>query len=114
MNDLFSCTKPSWRKPCDVLLAKLEKVGPEVEAIANSTYVNLLRAKKKLGILQPASAIGLHIRLSLKGQAPARRFEASGEWNVIVTHRVRNEDAEHIDAEVLAWLEREYDTAAPS
>lgn len=68
MNDLFFCTKPSWRKPCDALLAKLERVGPDVEAIANSTYVNHLRAKKKLGILQPASATGLHIGINLKGQ----------------------------------------------
>jgi hypothetical protein len=59
-----------------------------------------LRAKKKFGILQPASASRLDIGIKLKGQAPAGRFEAPSDWNAIVTNRVRIEDAKDIDAEV--------------
>ncbi len=114
MDDLFFGTKAPWRKPCVALVVKLAKVGPDVGAIANCTYLNLLRAKKKLGILQPASAARLDIGIKLKGQAPAGRFEASGDCNAMVLHRVRMEDARDIDAEVLAWLERAYDAAAPN
>jgi hypothetical protein len=112
LDDLFSGTKASWRKPGEALIAKVANFGPDVEALANSTYVNLLRAKKKFGILQPASASRLDIGIKLKGQAPAGRFEAAGDWNAMVTHRVRIEDAKDIDAEVLAWLKRAYEAAA--
>ena len=103
-DDLFSGTKASWRKPCDALITKIAKFGPGVEAVANSTYVNLLRAKLKFGILQPASASRLDIGIKLKGQAPMGRFEPAGDWNAMVTHRVRIDDAEEIDDEVLSWL----------
>jgi hypothetical protein len=36
MDDLFSGTKASWRKPCDALVAKLAKGGPDVEAALTS------------------------------------------------------------------------------
>jgi hypothetical protein len=111
LDDLFSGTKASWRKPTDALVTKIAKFGPDVEAVANSTYVNLLCAKKKFGILQPASASRLDIGIKLKGQAPDGRFEAAGDWNAMVTHRVRIEDAKEIDAEVLAWLRRAHDAA---
>ncbi|HVH86722.1 MAG TPA: DUF4287 domain-containing protein [Terriglobales bacterium] len=112
LDDLFSGTKASWRKPCTVLLAKIAKWGPDVEVVANSTYVNLLRAKKKFGILQPSSASRLDIGIKLKGQAPTGRFESAGDWNAMVTHRVRIEDAKDIDAEVLTWLKRAHEAAA--
>jgi hypothetical protein len=104
LDDLFSGTKAAWRKPCDSLIAKIAKFGPDVEAVANSTYVNLLRAKKKFGILQPASASRLDIGIKLNGQTPAGRFEPAGDWNAMVTHRVRIDDAEEIDSEVQSWL----------
>jgi hypothetical protein len=114
LDELFSGTKASWRKPSDALVTKIAKFGPDVEALANSTYVNLLRAKKKFGILQPASASRLDIGVKLKGQAPVGRFEAAGDWNAMVTHRVRIEDAKDIDAELLGWLKRAYDAAIAS
>jgi hypothetical protein len=114
MNDLFFDSKVSWRKPCDALMAKHAQLGPDVEMIANSTHVNLLRAKKKFGILQPASAAHLDIGIKLKGQAPADRIEAAGDWDAMVTHRVRINDAKGIDAELLAWLTRAYDAAPPN
>jgi uncharacterized protein DUF4287/uncharacterized protein DUF5655 len=113
LDDLFSATKASWRKPCDALITKITKWGPDVEVAANSTYVNLLRAGKKFGILQPASASRLDIGIKLKGQAPAGRFEPAGEWNAMVTHRVRIDDAEQIDAEVLAWLKQAFAAVHP-
>jgi uncharacterized protein DUF4287/uncharacterized protein DUF5655 len=114
LDELFGGAKASWRAPCDALVAKIMRFGSDVEAVANSTYVNLLRAKRKFGILQPAAASRLDVGIKLKGQAPDGRFEASGDWNAMVTHRVRIGDAKHIDAEVLAWLRRAYDAAIAS
>ena len=111
LDDLFSGTKVSWRKPCDSLITKIMKWGPDVEATANSSYVNLLRAKRKFGILQPASASRLDVGIKLKGQAPAGRFEPAGDWHAMVTHRVRIDDAEEIDAELRSWLRNAYRAA---
>lgn len=38
------------------------------------------------------------------------RLEPAGSWNSIVTHRVKISAAKEIDADVLEWLKRAYDT----
>jgi hypothetical protein len=109
MDELFAGAKGSWRAPCDALITKIATFGPEVEANANSTYVNLLHGKKKFGILQPATAARLDIGIKLKGEAASRRFEPAGDWNAMVTHRVRIAGAGEIDAELIGWLKRAYE-----
>jgi hypothetical protein len=111
MDELFAGTKALWRAPCDALIAKITKFGPDIEASANSTYVNLLHGTKKFGILQPASAARLDIGIKLKGQAATGRFESACDWNAMVTHRVRVESAKAMDAELLGWLKRAYEAS---
>ena len=111
MDELFAGAKAAWRAPCDALITKVTTFGPEVEASANSTYVNLLHGKKKFGILQPASAARLDVGIKLKGEAASGRFESAGDWNAMVTHRVRIARAEQIDTELIGWLKRAYEAA---
>jgi hypothetical protein len=111
LDGLFSGKKASWREPCDKLIAQIGKFGPDVAVAAGGTYINLLRAKKKFGILQPASADRLDIGIKLKGKASGGRFETAGVWNTMVTHRVRVGDPKEIDAEVLSWLKNAYEAA---
>ena len=108
MNGLFSGAKSSWRAPCDALMAKIAKFGTDVQITAGSTYVSLLRGKKKFGILLPASASRLDVGIKLKNKAPVGRFEAAGNWNTMVTHRVRITDADQLDTELLTWLKQAY------
>ena len=111
MDVLFAGAKESWRAPCDTLITKITTFGPDIEISANSTYVNLLHGKKKFGILQPASAARLDVGIKLKGEAASGRFEAAGDWNAMVTHRVRIARAGEIDAELFDWLKRAYEAA---
>jgi hypothetical protein len=111
MDEPFAGTKAAWRAPCDTLIEKVMKFGPDIEASANSTYVNLLHGQMKFGIIQPASAVRLYVGIKLKGQAASGRFEPAGAWNAMVTHRVRVESTKDIDAELLGWLKRAYETA---
>ena len=111
MDELFAGAKASWRVPCDALIAKIKSFGPEIEASANSTYVNRLHGNKKFGILQPASAARLDIGIKLKGEGTSKRFEPAGDWNTMVTHRVRIAHAADIDAELIGWLKRAYEAA---
>jgi hypothetical protein len=108
---LFSGKKASWREPCDKLITQIGKFGPDVAVAAGGTYINLLRAQKKFGILQPSSADRLDIGIKLKGKESGGRFETAGAWNATVTHRVRVGDPKEIDAEVLSWLKNAYEAA---
>ncbi len=107
----FSGGKAVWRKPYEALAVKLGKFGKDVEIAPNRTYINLVRGIKKFGIIQVSAVDRLDIGIKLKGVAPTERFEASGSWNAMVTHRVRITDAKQIDKDVLAWLKRAYEAA---
>ena len=111
LDTLFSGTKAALRAPSDALIEKIARFGPDAVASPNATYVKLLRGTKKFGIIQPAAASRLDIGIKLKGQPATKRFAAAGDWNAMVTHRVRIESAQEVDAEVLAWLKRAYDAA---
>jgi hypothetical protein len=110
---LFSGRKAAWRSRCDRLLARLARFGPDFAAEANETYLNLLRGKRKFGILQP-SAGRLDVGIKLPGAPPEGRFEGAGSWNAMVTHRVRITDPEPdgaLDAELVRWLKKAWAVA---
>lgn len=109
LQKLTSGKKAVWREACDALVASLKAFGPDVEAVANETYVNVNRGQKKFAILHPASAERFDIGIKLKGLEATGRLEAAGSWNAMVTHRVRITDPAQIDAEVLAWLKQAYE-----
>ena len=107
----FANGKARWRKAYDMLAAKISKFGADTTMSPNRTYINVQRGGKKFAILQPSTAERFDIGIKLKGVTPTERFEASGSWNNMVTHRVRISDPKEIDAEVLAWLKQAYDAA---
>ena len=111
LEKLCSGKKAVWRETCDALIAQLRAFGPDVEATANETYVNVLRGKKKFAILQPSSAERFDIGIKLKGVAPSEPLEAAGSWNSMVTHRVRISDQAQVNSDVLAWLKQAHDAA---
>lgn len=99
-----------WRSAYDELLAKLQAFGTDISVAPTKTYLSLLRGEKKFGIVQ-VSAKRLDIGIKLGSKAFDARFEESGKWNPMVTHRVRIEEASQIDAEVLDWLKQAYEQA---
>jgi hypothetical protein len=112
LSTLFSGKKEHWQKPCESLIQELQKFGSDFSVSAGGTYINLLRAGKKFGILQPSSGERLDIGIKLKGVPPERRFEPAVDWNAMVTHRVRIKDPRGVDREVVSWLKRAYEAAA--
>jgi hypothetical protein len=108
---LFTGMKERWHEPAEALIARISKFGSDVSVAAGGTYINLLRAQRKFGIIQPSSAERLDIGIKLKGKAADGRFEPAGQWNATVTHRVRIADSKEIDAEVLSWLKSAYKAA---
>jgi hypothetical protein len=107
---VFIGAKAHWRATYDALFAKVSKFGAGVSAAPTSSYVSLLRNGKKFAIVQP-SGNRLDIGIKRKGVPPEGRFEASGKWNAMVTHRVCIQDPKEIDGEMLDWLVQAYRSA---
>lgn len=106
----FSGAKAAWRKPYDDLLETLKGFGADVRTAPTNSYISLLRKDKKFGIVQ-VTGKRMDIGIKLGGAAAKGRFEESGDWNAMVTHRVRIENAKDIDKEIISWLRKAYDKA---
>ncbi len=106
----FKRKKAGWRKPYDELMANVQQCGDDVGVGPAKSSISLLRGDQKFGIVQ-VSTERLDLGIKLKGVAPTDRLEVAGQWNAMVTHRVRISDPNQIDAEVLAWLKQAYAAA---
>ncbi len=106
----FSGTKSDWRPVFDDLIDQIHAFGADITLGSGKTYINLLRKGKKFGIVQ-VTAKRLDIGIKLKGAPFDEKFEESGSWNEMVTHRVKVDDPDQIDADVVAWLRQAYDKA---
>ena len=69
--------------------------------------MSLLRGNRKFAILQPGAA-HLDIGIKRKGEPATDRFVEAGNWNAMVTHRVRVTEDGQIDTEMIDWLARAY------
>jgi hypothetical protein len=108
---LFSGNKIKWRKSYDDIIAKITSFGADASASPGQTYINLLRSGKKFAIVQPSSAERLDIGIKLKGFAAEGRFEEAGDWNAMVTHRVRISDPNQVDDDLFVWLKKAYEAS---
>ena len=106
----FSGQRSHWRKAYDGLIGKLKGFGPDVTVSPTKSYISILRKGRKFSIVQVTSE-RLDIGIKLKGTPSKGRFQESGSWSAMVTHRVRVDDPRQIDAEVMAWLRQAYDRA---
>jgi hypothetical protein len=65
-------------------------------------------------VVRPAAASTrgrLDVGLNLKGTPPSGRLEASGSFNAMCSHRVRVEKPADVDAELVGWLKKAYESA---
>jgi hypothetical protein len=69
-----------------------------------------LRKDRKFAVVQ-VTAQRLDIGIKRKDIPFEGRFEESGSWNNMVTHRVRIDDPNQLDAELIAWLRQAYEKA---
>lgn len=107
----FKGNKAAWRKSYDMLIARLNKFGADIQESPAKSYISLVRGIKKFAVVQ-ISGERLDLGIKLKGIAPTERLGAAGSWNVVVTHRVRISDPKQLDSELLVWLKQAYDASA--
>lgn len=106
----YAGTKAALKPWYDTLVKQIGAFGKDVEFSPKKAYVSLRRSKQ-FGLIQPSTATRIDVGLVLKGVAPSGRLEAAGSWNAMCTHRVRVEDAKHIDKQLLGWLKQAYDAS---
>lgn len=92
------------------LLSSIEAFGPDLEVAPKKAYVSL-RRKKQFAIIQPSTKTRLDVGINLKDADTSQRFEASGSFNAMVSHRVRITDINQLDDELLDFLRKAYDVA---
>jgi predicted transport protein len=106
----YAGAKSSLRPTYEKLIKSIRALGGDVEIAPKKTYVSLRRSKQ-FALVQPSTATRLDVGINLKNVAPTKRLEASGSFNAMVSHRVRVESADQIDAELIGWLRRAYEAA---
>jgi hypothetical protein len=94
----------------DAVMRVAETFGQGLEVAPKKTYVSL-RHKKQFALVQPSTKTRLDLGINLPGKAPAGRLEVSGSFNQMVSHRVRLESPDDVDAEVGAWLREAFEAA---
>ncbi len=106
----YAGAKAPLRPIYDRLAEAVRAFGPDVELAPKKQYVSLRRSKQ-FGLVQPTTATRVDVGITLKGLPPAGRLEASGSFNAMVTHRVKVGAPREIDAELIGWLKKAYESA---
>lgn len=108
--EMFAGDKAALRPIYDALMRSILAFGGDIEQAPKKGYMSL-RRRSQFATLHPSTKTRFDVGLKLKGVAPVGRLEAAGSWNAMVTHRVRLESAEQVDAELVGWLRQAYDGA---
>jgi hypothetical protein len=66
---------------------------------------------KIAALIQPSTATRVDIGINLKGEPTTARLEATGSFNAMVSHRVRVENVNDIDKQLIGWLKKAYELA---
>jgi predicted transport protein len=104
IDNIFSGKKAVWRSVYQSLLEPILAAHPDITLAPTQTYVSLQRNGKKFAIFQPTTE-RLDLGLKLNIAPDSARLEPAGNWNIMVTHRVRLTAA---NTEVQEWLEQAY------
>jgi predicted transport protein len=88
----------------------VEGLGDDVTITPKKTAVSFIR-KKQFALINPATKTRLDLGLKLVGEPLTTRLENSGPFGTMCTHRVRLENPEDVDKELLSWLKLAYEKA---
>tara|TARA_R110002073_G_scaffold5409_1_gene33301 strand:+ start:6389 stop:6958 length:570 start_codon:yes stop_codon:yes gene_type:complete len=94
----------------DRLMQAARALGDDVELSPKKTYVSLRRSKQ-FALVQPSTKTRLDLGLNLGALAPTGRLEVAGSFNAMVSHRVRLESVEAVNAELVDWMRKAYEAA---
>jgi len=94
----------------DLILKEVSKFGKDITVTPKKEAVSFIR-KKQFALVKPATKTRVDVGLKLKGKPTTDRLENSGPFGAMCTHRVRIEQVEQVDAELMSWLHEAYENA---
>lgn len=105
----YAGPKAALRPIYERLLREIMDFGDDIQVVPMKAYVSLRRAKQ-FAIIQPATKTRVDVGLKLKGVAPSERLNEGG-FNGMVSHLVKVNAMNEIDAELIGWLRQAYENA---
>jgi predicted transport protein len=102
--------KENLRHVYEKIILVVKEFGGDIEISPKNSYVSL-RRKRQFALVQPSTRTRLDIGLNIKDQDPDGKLEPSGSFNTMCTHRIRTENPDDVDNEVINWLRKAYDQA---
>jgi predicted transport protein len=94
----------------EALLKVVESFGNDVTIKPKKTSVSCIR-KKQFALIKPATKTRIDLGLKLKEVPTTERLENSGPFGSMCTHRVRLENKNQVDTELIHWLQEAYNKA---
>ncbi len=106
----YAGTKAALRPIYEAIISAVAEFGDDVEVSPKKTYVSL-RRNKQFALIQPSTATRVDVGINLKGTPAKGRLEDSGSFNSMVSHRVRVEKKSDVEANLIGWLKKAYESA---
>ena len=110
VEEMYSGKKADLKPLHDALMTAITSFGNDIELAPKKGYVSL-RRKKQFAMIQPTSVTRIDIGLILKGVLPTERLESASSFNALFTHRVRVNNVNDVDEQLITWLKQAYDLA---
>jgi hypothetical protein len=108
LDEIYAGPKAALRPIHDRLMAAIEKFGA-FEIAPKKGYVSL-RRRKQFAMIGPATNTQVEVGLNMKDVPAAGRLKAEPPGRMC-QYKVRLAAAREVDAELVAWLRRAYDSA---
>lgn len=94
----------------DRLIAEIFTLGNDVEIAPKKGYVSL-RRRKQFACLKPATKTRFELELIIKGQEALGILEAISGAGAMCTHKIKIEDENQINSEIINWIRIAYEKA---
>lgn len=107
-NSLYTGAKAALRPIHDRLMAEIEQLGV-FEIAPKKSYLSL-RRKKQFAMVGPATNTRVEVGLNMKGVAATARLIEMPSGGMC-QYKVNLTNAADVDAELLAWIKRAYESA---
>jgi hypothetical protein len=108
LNSIYTGAKAALRPVHEALMAAIEPFG-SFEIAPKKGYLSL-RRKKQFAMIGPATQTRVEVGLNMKGVAATARL-AEMPSGGMCNYKVNLTDAGQVDAELIAWIKRAYDSA---
>ena len=92
------------------LLSVVKDFGEDVKITPKKTSVSIIR-KTQFALIKPATKTRIDLGLKIKDKPTTDRFENSGPFGTMCTHRVKLSSNDQIDDELIGWLKEAYQKA---